>query len=324
VRRERPLAVTLGDPAGIGPEITAKAWGALRASGPAFFVTAPIRPVQYALQFCQLPPPIVIAHPSEALAQFPDALPVLPLSPPREQPAKIILASIEAAVAFAQSGDAAGIVTNPIHKKSLYAAGFDFPGHTEYLGHLTGAGAPPVMMLAIEGLRVVPVTVHLSVADAVKALSVDAILHAARVTAQELSAKFGIAQPRLAVAALNPHAGEGGALGDEEIRIIAPAIASLQRDGLAVTGPHPVDTLFHAAASARYDAVICMLHDHALLPLKTLDFDHGVNITLGLPIIRTSPDHGTAFDIAGKGVANPASLIAAIQMAAALAGRAAS
>jgi 4-hydroxythreonine-4-phosphate dehydrogenase len=313
-----PLAVTLGDPAGIGPEITAKAWRALQRSGPAFLVAAPVEPVAAALALAGLPAPLEIAHASQAAGRFRDALPVLP--PPASSltfhPA---VSSIDFAVALALDGAVAGVVTNPIHKKTLYDAGFAFPGHTEYLGHLTRAPAPPVMMLAIEGLRVVPVTVHLSVADAAKALSIDKILHAARTTAQELTAKFGVARPRLAIAALNPHAGEDGALGQEEKTIIGPAIAQLRAEGVDAFGPAPVDTLFHAAARSRYDAALCMLHDHALLPLKTLDFDRGVNVTLGLPIVRTSPDHGTAFDIAGKGVAKPDSLIAAIELAAQLA-----
>jgi 4-hydroxythreonine-4-phosphate dehydrogenase len=316
----RPLAITLGDPAGIGPEITAKAWHALRDTGPVFFLTGPLSPLQRAASLCGLPQPTAIQTPADAIALFSSGLPVVPPESHTESPARTILASIEAAVAFAQSGEASAIVTNPIHKKSLYDAGFKFPGHTEFLAHLTGA-QNPVMMLAIEGLRVVPVTVHLSVADAVNALSQENIIHAARVTAHELHVKFGIERPRLAVAALNPHAGEDGALGVEEKTIIGPAIARLRAEGLDVSGPAPVDTLFHPAARERYDAAICMLHDHALLPLKTLDFDGGVNVTLGLPIIRTSPDHGTAFDIAGKGIANPASLIAAIRLAAQLAGR---
>ncbi len=199
-------------------------------------------------------------------------------------------------------------------------AGFGFPGHTEFLGHLTGA-ARPVMMLAIEGLRVVPVTVHAPLSRVPALLTESLIVETARITASALARDFAIASPRLALAGLNPHAGEGGALGLEEETIIRPAIARLQAEGLCVTGPHPADTLFHAAARARYDAALCMYHDQALIPLKTIDFDRGVNVTLGLPIIRTSPDHGTAFDIAGKGLASPASLIAAIELAAELAAR---
>lgn len=313
-----PLAVTLGDPSGIGPEITAKAWAALRAGGPSFFVTGPLEPIAAALRLCHLPSPIAIAAPAQAYAAFRQGLPVLSPANPGARPSDVILASIQNAVALARSGHAAGVVTNPIHKKSLYDAGFRFPGHTEYLAHLTGA-SNPVMLLAIEGLRVVPVTVHLSVQDAVRALTIEQIVQTARVTARELAATFAIPHPRLAIAALNPHAGEDGALGLEEKTIIGPAIEQLRAIGLSVTGPAPVDTLFHPAARAHYDAALCMLHDHALLPLKTLDFDRGVNVTLGLPIIRTSPDHGTAFDIAGKGVAKPDSLIAAIKLAAELA-----
>jgi 4-hydroxythreonine-4-phosphate dehydrogenase len=314
----RPLAVTLGDPAGIGPEITAKAWSELRNGGPAFFVCAQLAPIAEALASLGLPPPAIVATPSEAQIRFHEALPVLVAPNASATRPRMVVDSIVSAVGLVQSGAVSGMVTNPIHKKSLYDAGFDFPGHTEFLAHLTGA-KDAVMMLAIEGLRVVPVTVHMSVADAVKALTVDKIVHAGRVTARELAAKFGVAQPRLAIAALNPHAGEDGALGLEEKTIIGPAIAQLRAEGLDVSGPAPIDTLFHPAARARYDAALCMLHDHALLPLKTLDFDRGVNITLGLPIVRTSPDHGTAFDIAGKGVAKPDSLIAAIRVAARLA-----
>jgi 4-hydroxythreonine-4-phosphate dehydrogenase len=315
----RPLAVTLGDPAGIGPEIAAKAWGALRTTGPHFFVTAPLAPIAQALSLAGLPPPAAIAAASEAAQCFPNALPVLAPSGAPQESAEMVVDSIKTAVRLAQEGAAAGVVTNPIHKKSLYDAGFEFPGHTEFLGHLTGMRRPPVMLLAIEGLRVVPVTVHLSVAAAVQALTQDKIVDTGRTTARELSRLFGIARPRLAIAALNPHAGEDGALGTEEKTMIGPAVERLRAEGVDVFGPAPVDTLFHVRARAGYDAALCMLHDHALLPLKTLDFDRGVNVTLGLPIVRTSPDHGTAFDIAGKGIARPDSLIAAIQLAAQLA-----
>ncbi|WP_035683583.1 4-hydroxythreonine-4-phosphate dehydrogenase PdxA, partial [Azospirillum brasilense] len=217
--------------------------------------------------------------------------------------------------------EASAVVTNPIQKSALYAAGFRHPGHTEYLAHLAGLTEEPVMMLAAQDLRVVPVTIHVSVRDAVPLVTRQAILHAGRVTAAALTRDFGIARPRLAVAALNPHAGEGGAMGREEIDVIAPAVADLRAEGIDAVGPKPADTLFHAAARRGYDAALCMYHDQALIPLKTIDFDTGVNITLGLPFVRTSPDHGTALDIAGTGKAGASSLIAALTTAEAMAAR---
>lgn len=328
--RLRPLVLTPGDPAGIGAEIAVKAWSAARVEGPVFAAIGAPGDFEKQTLALGLPRPIPIATIEEAPAAFAQGLPVLARAwpaPPRPgvpDPANApaILAAIEDAVALTQSRRAAALVTNPIHKRSLYGAGFGFPGHTEFLAHLTQSPSP-VMLLAIEGLRVVPVTVHLPVAEAVARLTTSAIVQAGIVTARELTAKFGVAAPRLAVAALNPHAGEDGALGTQERDIIAPAVAQLRAQGVGAFGPAPLDTLFHPAARARYDAALCMLHDHALLPLKTLDFDRGVNVTLGLPIIRTSPDHGTAFDIAGQGVAKPDSLLAALRMAAALAERSA-
>ncbi len=217
-----------------------------------------------------------------------------------------------------------GVVTNPINKAALYDAGFAYPGHTEFLAALTGASGKQIMMLASPLLRVVPVTVHASLRDSLAMLNSDMILVAARTAHIALRRDFGIPRPRLAIAGLNPHAGEQGALGDEETTIIAPAMAALRAEGIDVSGPWPPDTMFTAAARERYDVAICMYHDQALIPLKTLDMDHGVNVTLGLPIVRTSPDHGTAYDIAGKGVADPTSLIAAIELAATLAERRAS
>ncbi len=219
------------------------------------------------------------------------------------------------------AGDAAAVVTNPIHKKVLYDAGFRHPGHTEFLAELTGLATPSIMMLASAELRVVPVTIHQSLRQAIASLRGEDIVHCARVTADALKIDFGIARPRLAISGLNPHAGEDGAMGREEIEIIVPAIARLRAAGLTVMGPLPADTMFHAQARAAYDAAICMYHDQALIPLKTLAFEQGVDVTLGLPIVRTSPDHGTALDIAGSGRANPASLIAAIHMAAEIARR---
>ncbi len=313
------LALTMGDPAGIGGELSLKAWTALRQSGPAFV----------ALDDCDhlraIDPKIVlreVADPDEAARVFGEALPVLqtalatPSAPGQPDPANAgaVLASIENAVRLAQSGRARAVVTNPISKATLYQAGFAFPGHTEFLGALTGA-PHPVMMLANDHLRVVPVTVHVGLRAALDQLSTEMIVTVARIAAVSLREQFGIARPRLGVAGLNPHAGEGGAMGSEESTIIAPAIGRLRAEGIAVTGPYPPDTMFTPAARALYDVAICMYHDQALIPLKTLDMASGVNVTLGLPIIRTSPDHGTAFDIAGQGRADPSSLIAALRLA---------
>ncbi len=319
------LALTMGDPAGIGPELSLLAWQALRAGGPAFALLAD--PAHLAPPSSAVPVRIV-SDMAEAAAAFSDALPVLPVplgAPPvpgRPDPANAAatLASIERAVRLAQSGEAAAVVTNPISKATLYAAGFRHPGHTEFLAALTGAPLP-VMMLANDFLRVVPVTIHVSLRAALDGLTTAGIIAAGRILAAALRQQFGIPQPRIAVAGLNPHAGEGGAMGAEEATLIQPAIEALLAEGIAVTGPHPPDTLFTPAARAGYDAALCMYHDQALIPLKTLDMASGVNITLGLPIIRTSPDHGTAFDIAGSGRADPASLIAALRLAATLAGK---
>ncbi len=315
-----PLIVTMGDPAGIGGEITLKAWLA-RASTPFLAIADP----DY-LPTLNLPVPIqIIENPIEAAAIFPTALPVIPIrlaTPPTPgQPttanAPAIIASIERAVRYTLDHQASAVVTNPISKATLYSAAFAYPGHTEFLGALTSA--TPVMMLACPQLRVVPVTIHVSLRRALETLTTDAIIAAARTTAAALRRDFGIAHPRLAIAGLNPHAGESGTMGTEEETVIQPAINALRAANIDATGPWPPDTMFTSAARARYDAAICMYHDQALIPLKTLDINGGVNVTIGLPIIRTSPDHGTAFDIAGTGRADPASLIAALQMAAAIA-----
>ncbi len=324
-----PTALTMGEPAGIGGEIALMAWRAAQTdgrgesndrSGPFFLVDDPQRLTNLAGSLGLEVPVAPISQASEAAAVFDRALPVLPLALPAPvqpgQPnpsnARAVIESIERAVALATAGEAAAVVTNPIHKKALYGAGFPHPGHTEFLAALVGSDQAPVMMLACPGLRVVPVTVHLPLAKALAGLSSDAIVHAGQVTAHALRRDFGVAAPRLAVAGLNPHAGEHGALGNEETQIIAPAVAALRAERIQAFGPEPADTLFHANARARYDAVLCMYHDQALIPLKTIDFERGVNITLGLSIVRTSPDHGTALSIAGQGVANPASLIAAL------------
>ena len=318
-----PLAVTMGEPAGVGGELSLKAWLARGASTRPFFaIDDPVRLAALAGKLGLAVPVREIARPAEAAAVFATALPVLRVSlkvPARAgQPdpanAAPTLEAIERAVRFSQAGEIAGFATNPIQKKTLQDAGFKHPGHTEFLAELAG-GTDVAMMLACPGLRVVPVTIHLSLADAVHALTPEVIVRAGRVTAAGLKALFGIERPRLVVAALNPHAGEQGAMGDEESRIIAPAIAALKAEGIEVRGPLPADTLFHPAARATYDAALCMYHDQALIPIKTIDFSGGVNVTLGLPFVRTSPDHGTALDIAGTGRADPASLIAALAMA---------
>ena len=322
-----PLALTLGDPAGVGPEIVVKAWNALRRDGPPFLVVGDAQSLASASAAGASILRKIVA-PAEALACFADALPVLDLplrSPvvsgqPSAATAPSIIQWIETAVGLALSGKVTGVVTAPIAKAPLYDAGFRFPGHTEFLGELTAAisfdGARgPVMMLIAGDLRVALVTVHAPLAAVPGLLTTEAIINTARVTAQALQRDFGIARPRLVVAGLNPHAGEGGGIGREEIEIVAPAVRALEDLGIDVTGPHPADSLFPEVMRARYDAAICLYHDQALIPVKMLDFWGGVNVTLGLPIIRTSPDHGTAFDIAGRGLARPDSLIAAIRLA---------
>jgi len=325
----RPIALTMGEPAGIGGEITLKAWLNRQSdSHPFFTIDDPARLSELARRLELSVPVVEIAAPEDTAAAFDGSLPVLPCPLATEvaagepDPANvpIVIAAIDKAVALAQESRAAAVVTNPIHKATMYAGGFAYPGHTEYLGALA-EDAPPQMMLAVPGLRVVPVTVHLALAKVAETLTSAMIVDAGRITAAALQRDFGIAAPRLAVAALNPHAGETGALGEEEQAIIEPAIETLRGDGIAVSGPAPADTLFHARAREAYDAALCMYHDQALIPLKTIDFDHGVNITLGLPLVRTSPDHGTALPIAGRGEANPASLIAAIAMAGDMAAR---
>lgn len=274
-------------------------------------------------------PVVAVDGPEAASAAFADGLPVLPIrlthpgTPgcPDRRNAASVLGSIEAAVRLAQSGRASGIVTNPINKAVLYAAGFPFPGHTEYLAELAGGTAVPVMMLAGPSLRVVPVTIHLALAEALRVLDGAAILAAARTTWVALRRDFGIPRPRLAIAGVNPHAGENGAMGMEDRDVVAPAVACLRGEGLDVAGPLPADSLFTPAARAGYDAAICMYHDQALIPIKALDFDRAVNVTLGLPFVRTSPDHGTAFDIAGSGRASATSLLAALKLADAIARR---
>jgi 4-hydroxythreonine-4-phosphate dehydrogenase len=324
-----PLAVTMGEPAGIGGEILLDAWHRRGPASPAFLAIDDPERLERLGRALGRPTPIrVVADPGEAVRVFAAALPVLALGlpvrgtsgRPDAGDAPAVIASIERAVALVREGAAAAIVTLPIQKRSLHAAGFAWPGHTELLAHLAG-GATAVMMLAAPGLRVVPVTVHLALRDAVAALSAERIERVALVTAAALRHDFGVARPRLALAGLNPHAGEGGAMGAEEITLIGPAIERLRQRGLDVAGPLAADSMFHAAARARYDGALCMYHDQALIPIKTLAFDQAVNVTLGLPFVRTSPDHGTALDIAGRGVARAHSLIAALKLAGRLAAR---
>jgi len=321
----------MGEPAGIGGEIALKVWAARNADTPVFFVIDNIRRLEsLAARFGIACPVTAIAKPADAPGVFARALPVLAprhpvtaevvLGEPSQLTAPAVVGAIDQAVALAMSGEVGAVVTNPIHKACLQNTGFNFPGHTEYLGHLAG-GRDAVMMLAVEGLRVVPVTIHVALKDVARALTTEDIIRCGRITAAALTTDFGIATPRLAVAALNPHSGEQGKMGDEETRVIAPAVARLRAEGIDVEGPAPADTLFHPAARARFDAALCMYHDQALIPLKTIDFAGGVNVTLGLPFVRTSPDHGTAFDIAARGVADPSSLLAALRMAGNIAAR---
>ena len=323
-----PLALTMGEPAGIGAECAIKAWQMLREKQIAFFLLDdPVRIADLARRLGRDIAVAEIGSAEEARDAFATALPVLPihldqpltLGRPDSRNSKAVISSIEQAVELARSGKASAIVTNPIQKSTLYEAGFSYPGHTEFLGALSGEGVRPVMMLACPELRVVPVTVHVSLREAIASLTTERIVEAATIAWHALQHDFGIVAPRLAVAGLNPHAGENGAMGDEEARLIVPAIAELQARGIDASGPYPSDTLFTTRKRAHYDAAICMYHDQALIPVKTLAEDGGVNITLGLPFVRTSPDHGTALDIASKGMADPASLIAAIRMAGELA-----
>jgi len=318
-----PVALTMGEPAGIGSEITLKAW-LHRADHdvPPFFLIGDAERLAELSGNLGLSAHVrCISEPAAALGTFESALPVLQLtapvivSPGRPDPANAsaTLDSIKRAVAATRAGEASAIVTNPVHKQTLYRSGFRHPGHTEFLGELAGGGVTPVMMIACPELRVVPVTIHMPLAEALRQLDPERILTCIRTAHRALIEDFGIDRPRLAVAGVNPHAGEGGDLGSEEIEIIAPAVARARGEGMWARGPEPADTLFHSAARQTYDAAICMYHDQALVPLKTLDFRRGVNITLGLPFVRTSPDHGTALDIAGTGTADPASLIAAIK-----------
>ncbi|MCM2561215.1 4-hydroxythreonine-4-phosphate dehydrogenase PdxA [Lutimaribacter sp. EGI FJ00015] len=312
-----PVALTCGEPAGIGPETAARAWAELKDSLP-FFWIGDSRHLPAGTPTCE------IDTPADAAGAMARGLPVLPhpfatdAQPGQPDPANAqgVIDVIARAVELVQSGAASAVCTSPINKKALKdGAGFAYPGHTEYLAAL-GGDVDVVMMLACAQLRVVPATIHIPLRDVPLALAADGLEKVIRITHAAMIRDFGIGKPRIAVAGLNPHAGEGGAMGDEEITWIGPLLRRMRADGFDVTGPLPADTMFHASARARYDVAVAMYHDQALIPIKTLDFAGGVNVTLGLPFVRTSPDHGTAFDIAGQGVADPSSLIAALRMAA--------
>ncbi|XUM21435.1 4-hydroxythreonine-4-phosphate dehydrogenase PdxA [Bradyrhizobium oligotrophicum S58] len=330
----KPLALTLGEPAGIGPDITLQAWLRRTELGlPAFYVRGDPAFLAERAKLLDLPVTVDEVRPEQAAQAFAAALPVvstghavtaLPGRPDMTS-AEAAIGSIREAVADVRAGRASAVVTNPIAKAVLYRAGFSHPGHTEFLAELAadgGAVPQPVMMLWSPILAVVPVTIHVALREAIELLTSPLITSTTRIVAASLRRYFGVSRPRIAMSGLNPHAGEDGTLGTEEDTTIAPAIATLRNAGLDVQGPLPADTMFHEAARKTYDCAICMYHDQALIPIKTLAFDDGVNVTLGLPFIRTSPDHGTAFGIAGKGTANPASLIAALRLAARMASHA--
>lgn len=321
----RPLAVSLGDPAGVGPELLATAWAQRETLGlPPFFAVGGERILAAAASSSGLKVPLlVISEPGEAAEIFPHALPVLGTwdgdyapGEPDYAGAELALASLTEATRLAVFGAAGAVVTGPIAKSRLAEVGFDYPGQTEFVANFCNVAAQDaVMLLAGPNLRTVPMTVHQSLASVAQSLTAELIYRKGAITAAAMVRDFGLAAPRLAFAALNPHAGEAGRMGDEEERIIAPALARLRAEGIHATGPHPADGMFAPHERSRYDVALCMYHDQALIPLKALDFDAGVNMTLGLPIVRTSPDHGTAFAIAGKGIARPGATIAAIRMA---------
>jgi 4-hydroxythreonine-4-phosphate dehydrogenase len=328
-----PLALTLGEPSGIGPEISLLSWRRRRELAvPPFYIVAD--PIFMSRLAARLYPDVavVVVEPQDAVAAFASALPVVPLDievtarpgRPDETSGPAAIASIRRAVSDVMTRRACGIVTNPVAKSVLYRSGFAEPGHTEFLARLAAeaAGVPvrSVMMLWSPALAVVPVTIHLPLREVPERLTTDLVFDTGRIVEEGLRRRFGIAAPRLAIAGLNPHAGEAGALGDEDRSVVLPAVNRLVAAGIDARGPLPADTMFHDAARATYDAALCMYHDQALIPIKTLAFDHAVNVTLGLPFVRTSPDHGTAFDIAGTGRAEATSLVAALRLAWRLAG----
>jgi len=333
-----PVALTMGDPAGVGVEIGIKAWMRREAHHlpPFYLIADPIhvqttaqRLIEFDSRFRDVPAIAEIKHPREVENYFDQALPVYPLPLVRRvEPgylnkanASAVVKSIEQAVAHVLDGSASSLVTNPIQKSVLYESGFAYPGHTEFLGEICGGDHLPVMMLSCPGLKAVPVTIHMPLKDAVSSLTTEMIVKRATIAASAMSRDLGYKCPRLAVASLNPHAGEGGEMGTAEKEIIQPAINQLRAQGITVIGPLPADSMFHAAARRDYDIAICMFHDQALIPVKILGFEYGVNITLGLPIVRTSPDHGTALDIAGGYQANPQSLMSALGFAGLMASR---
>jgi 4-hydroxythreonine-4-phosphate dehydrogenase len=330
----RALALTLGEPAGIGPGLALAVWcRRVELRLPPFYIIADGEFLARRARHLGLPVALAPSTPRDATAVFAKALPVVDVGiavsaapgRPDASSGPAAIASIRLGVRHVFAGEAAAIVTSPVAKNVLYRSGFAEPGHTEFLARLaaeaTGAPMRPVMMLWSPELAVVPVTIHLPLAEVPGALDADLIVDTGRIAARDLARRFGIANPRLAIAGLNPHAGEDGAMGTEDNAIVRPAVERLQAEGIAARGPLPADTMFHPGARATYDAALCMYHDQALIPIKTLAFDHAVNVTLGLPFVRTSPDHGTAFDIAGTGGADPSSLIAAILLAARLAAR---
>jgi 4-hydroxythreonine-4-phosphate dehydrogenase len=325
----RVLALTLGEPAGIGPDIAIAAWRRRQELGlPPFYLLADPDFLRRRADEIGGGVPVSVVEPAAAETTFRNALPLVDIGVdvtakpgrPDDSSAPAALAAIRRAVADVCAGTAAAVVTNPVAKNILYQSGFAEPGHTEFLAKLaeesTGKHAHPVMLLWSPELAVVPVTIHLPLKDVFAKLTTDLIVETGRIVARDMRARFGIAQPRLAVAGLNPHAGEQGALGAEDLAVVQPAVQRLIADGIAARGPLSADSMFHQAARETYDVALAMYHDQALIPIKTLAFDHAVNVTLGLPFVRTSPDHGTAFDIAGTGRADPSSLIAALKLAA--------
>jgi 4-hydroxythreonine-4-phosphate dehydrogenase len=330
-----PLALTLGEPAGVGPDLTLAVWSRRQElSPPPFYVVGDSNFLSVRAKTLRLDVPVLETTQAAAAETFARALPVVPLGAnvtaapgkPDASSAPVAIGSIRTAVADVLAGRACAVVTNPIAKSVLYEAGFTHPGHTEFLAQLaeqaTGQRVRPVMMLWSPELAVVPVTIHIPLRDVMDALTAELIVETGRIVARDTAARLGLAEPRLAVAGLNPHAGESGTIGVEERDIVAPAVARLRAEGIDARGPLSADTMFHAAARATYDVALCMYHDQALIPIKTLAFDHGVNVTLGLPFVRTSPDHGTAFDLAGTGRADPSSLLAALKLAARMTARA--
>lgn len=327
------MALTMGEPAGIGPDITIAAWQALRETGPAFVLVGSAKVLTDRAARLDLDIGLSsVETPAEAVDVFAERLPVIEgemacpvvAGEPDDANSPAVLSAIEAAVGLVLSGDASAVVTNPIHKAVLYGTGFRFQGHTDFIAdlcHRAGLDAEPVMMLSTEGLRTVPITVHIPLKDVPGELSTGSIIRQVRIAYADLRTKFGIAAPRIAVTGLNPHAGENGTIGHEETDIIRPAIDELADTGIDVEGPLPADTVFHSEARCKFDLIVCMYHDQALIPVKTIGFHDGVNTTLGLPLIRTSPDHGTALSLAGTGKANPSSLVAALKLAAQMAER---